>query len=205
MLCYIKSRRRGHACNSKFACRRLHWFHADGIPKAREQSNERGFQSRKLEEDYRRIIWGRTSTYRERIGKQGNITINSWRASRGGRCPWFGWIAASLTLLAMTGCGAGGQGASGGLPRRAVALLAMTGCGGVSAGLPRFDNARLSVFVIASPFWAWQSSPGRSEVVCAAHASAGLPRRDFVPPRNDKVSGAGDVSAGLPRRLRSSQ
>ena len=26
---------------------------------------------------------------------------------RGVRCPWFGWIATSLALLAMTGCGGG--------------------------------------------------------------------------------------------------
>ena len=69
----------------------------------------------------------------------------------------------------------------------------------------RVSTMLASPFCHCEPFWAWQSSRGRSEVVCAAHASAGLPRRDFVPPRNDKVSGAGDVSAGLPRRFRSSQ
>jgi hypothetical protein len=40
--------------------------------------------------------------------------FGAWQSSLGRSevvcaCPWFGWIAASLTLLAMTGCGAGGR------------------------------------------------------------------------------------------------
>ena len=40
---------------------------------------------------------------------------------RGERCPYFGWIAASLPLLAMTGCGG-----CGGRIAPSLALLAMT-------------------------------------------------------------------------------
>jgi hypothetical protein len=50
-------------------------------------------------------------------------------------------------------------------------------------------------FVIAGPFG--RGNPD-GEVVSAAHGSAGLPRRDFVPPRNDKVSG--DDGAGRGNR-----
>jgi hypothetical protein len=53
-----------------------------------------------------------------------------------------------------------------------------------------------SLFVIASP--TGRGNPVRI-VVSAAHVSAGLPRRDIVPPRNDKVAGrtATPVSPGF--------
>jgi hypothetical protein len=84
--------------------------------------------------------------------------------SRGGRCPWFRWIAASLTLLAMTRRGG-----------RQVAKGVCTELGTITIGVRLCDKPS------ASPFLSLRALLGvaiqMGSRASAAYASAGLPRR----------------------------
>jgi hypothetical protein len=85
----------------------------------------------------------------------------------------------TLSLLAMTRCGGwfGWIAASGCRPPRNDRVWRVGG---------REKEVLPFHFVIASPYGRGNPVGG---VVCAALGSAGLPRRDFVPPRNDRERG----------------